>query len=68
MICCGDRLKNLQATIDRQILTQSLGQMEYDRIRTFALTEMGITVLRFWNEQVLKEPAQVLNAISQRLH
>jgi very-short-patch-repair endonuclease len=41
---------------------------EYDRIRTFALTEMGITVLRFWNEQVLKEPARVLNAISQRLH
>lgn len=37
---------------------------EYDKSRTALLNELGITVLRFWNEEVIKDPANVLQKIS----
>ncbi|MCU0490637.1 MAG: endonuclease domain-containing protein, partial [Chloroflexaceae bacterium] len=38
-------------------------QARYDRERTERLEQEGIQVLRFWNNQVLHEPEQVLEAI-----
>ena len=40
---------------------------EYDRSRTAVLNEIGITVLRFWNEQVISDPENVLLRISECL-
>ena len=40
---------------------------EYDDSRTDLLNEIGITVLRFWNEEVIKDPSKVLQRISDRL-
>ena len=37
---------------------------EYDKARTVLLDEYGITVLRFWNEEVLKDIGVVLNKIA----
>jgi very-short-patch-repair endonuclease len=37
---------------------------EYDKSRTALLKELGITVLRFWNEEVIKDPSKVLQRIS----
>ena len=37
---------------------------EYDKARTVLLNEYGITVLRFWNEEVIKDMGRVLNKIS----
>ena len=40
---------------------------EYDKSRTNLLNELGITVLRFWNEDVIKNPGKVINKISEYL-
>jgi very-short-patch-repair endonuclease len=37
---------------------------EYDKARTALLHEHGITVLRFWNEDVIKEIEKVLEKIA----
>ncbi|MEP7372225.1 MAG: endonuclease domain-containing protein [Chitinophagaceae bacterium] len=41
---------------------------EYDNTRTALLNEMGITVLRFWNEELINDPGKVLQKISNHLH
>ena len=41
---------------------------EYDKSRTALLAELGITVLRFWNEEVVSDPAKVLTRIREFLH
>ena len=40
---------------------------EYDRSPTAVLNEIGITVLRFWNEQVIRDPEHVLRRITEYL-
>lgn len=40
---------------------------QYDQARTMALKETGISVLRFWNEEVLTDPGKVLKKISEHL-
>jgi len=40
---------------------------EYDKFRTNLLNELGITVLRFWNEEVIKNPGKVIKKISEYL-
>jgi very-short-patch-repair endonuclease len=40
---------------------------EYDKARTILLNEYGITVLRFWNEEVMKEVERVLEKIGSYL-
>ena len=40
---------------------------EYDKSRTALLNELEITVLRFWNEEVIKNPEEVLQKISGHL-
>jgi very-short-patch-repair endonuclease len=40
---------------------------EYDDSRTASLNETGITVLRFWNEEVISDPSKVLLKISEYL-
>ncbi len=40
----------------------------YDNLRTTMLNEMGITVLRFWNEELINDPSKVLQKISDYLH
>jgi very-short-patch-repair endonuclease len=37
---------------------------EYDNPRTTLLNEIGVTVLRFWNEEVLNDSSGVLQKIS----
>ena len=37
---------------------------EYDQARTVLLNEHGITVLRFWNKEVIKETEKVLQKIA----
>jgi very-short-patch-repair endonuclease len=37
---------------------------EYDKARTVFLNESGITVLRFWNEEVIKEVERALEKIA----
>ena len=41
---------------------------EYDDLRTVLLNEIGITVLRFWNEEITNDSAKVLQKISEHLH
>lgn len=36
----------------------------YDKARTALLNEHGITVLRFWNEEVIRETEKVLEKIA----
>ena len=43
------------------------GAKKYDQIRTTVLNDLGVTVLRFWNDEVLKDPAGVLKRISDHL-
>lgn len=38
---------------------------EYDKGRTFELTELGVTVIRFWNDEVLNDLESVLDRIKQ---
>lgn len=40
---------------------------KYDKSRTALLNEFGITLLRFWNEGVIKDPENVLKEISEYL-
>jgi very-short-patch-repair endonuclease len=40
---------------------------EYDNTRTALLNELGISVLRFWNQEVLNDPEKVLLKISDYL-
>jgi very-short-patch-repair endonuclease len=40
---------------------------EYDRARTVLLNECGVTVLRFWNEEVMKDAEKVLQKIGYYL-
>ena len=40
---------------------------EYDNLRTTILNEMGITVLRFWNIELINDPSKVLQKISNHL-
>ena len=40
---------------------------EYDKARTVLLKEHGITVVRFWNEDVMKEVENVLEKIGSCL-
>ncbi len=40
---------------------------EYDKSRTNLLNELSITVLRFWNEDVIKNPEKVIKKISEYL-
>ena len=40
---------------------------EYDKSRTAVLNELEITVLRFWNEEVIKDSENVLRKISAYL-
>jgi len=40
---------------------------EYDELRTKVLAEMGITVIRFWNEEIINSPEKVLRKISNYL-
>ena len=40
---------------------------EYDKSRTALLNELGNTVLRFWNEDVIKDSSKVLQKISDHL-
>lgn len=43
--------------------SQHLNQQEYDAERTRYLESVGYTVIRFWNNQVLKDMEGVLQAI-----
>jgi very-short-patch-repair endonuclease len=40
---------------------------EYDEARTLLLNELGITVLRFWNDEVVNDPTKVIEKISEYL-
>ena len=40
---------------------------EYDKARTVLLSEYGITVIRFWNEEVIEEIDVVLEKIALHL-
>jgi adenine-specific DNA-methyltransferase len=42
-------------------------QAAYDRRRTAYLRSRGFSVMRFWNEEVLKEPERVLEQIYEAL-
>ena len=42
-------------------------QIERDRVRTLFLESQGYRVLRFWNDEVLKETEGVLIVISEAL-
>ena len=41
---------------------------EYDDSRTLVLNEVGVTVLRFWNEEVMNDIMRVLKKIEENLH
>ena len=41
---------------------------DYDHSRTLLLNEIGVTVLRFWNAEVLTKMPNVLERISRHLH
>ena len=41
---------------------------EYDNSRTALINEIGITVLRFRNKEVIKDPEKILQKISDCLH
>jgi very-short-patch-repair endonuclease len=40
---------------------------DYDKSRTALLTELGTTLLRFWNEEIMTNPAKVLIRIADSL-
>jgi very-short-patch-repair endonuclease len=47
---------------------QHIEQAAYDQERTRFLTAQGYRVLRFWNDEVLKELEAVLSVIGAELH
>ena len=40
---------------------------DYDKLRTALLNETGITVLRFWNEEVISDVSKVLRQVEKYL-
>jgi very-short-patch-repair endonuclease len=42
-------------------------QADYDRCRTKRLTQMGVCILRFWDDQILKHPDVVAEEILRHL-
>ena len=58
---------NLAVELDGNFHTQPETK-EYDVSRTILLNERGITVLRFWNHEVLNEAEKVLQKISDYLY
>jgi very-short-patch-repair endonuclease len=40
---------------------------EYDKSRTALMNEIGITVLRFWNEEVIRDSEKMIRKISDHL-
>ncbi|WP_258867210.1 endonuclease domain-containing protein [Actinobacillus lignieresii] len=48
--------------------SQHAEQMEYDRIRTAYLEEQNFTVIRFWNDEVLRNIDMVLDVIFDVIH
>ncbi len=40
---------------------------KYDQIRTTALNDLGITVIRFWNEEIINDISHVLKKIEAYL-
>ena len=58
--------------MERQLVVELDGghhadQRESDEIRTRALESQGFRVLRFWNDEVLRQPDSVLGAILSHL-
>jgi len=43
-------------------------QQLYDKARTSLLNKQGITIIRFWNRDVINEPGKVLEKIGEYLH
>ena len=41
--------------------------MEYDQTRTTVLDDLGVTVLRFWNDEVITDVSKVLQKIHSYL-
>ncbi|MFA9500620.1 endonuclease domain-containing protein [Mannheimia sp. E30BD] len=48
--------------------SQHAEQIEYDRIRTTYLEEQQFTVIRFWNDEVLRHINMVLDVIFAAIH
>lgn len=48
--------------------SQHAEQMEYDRIRTEFLEKQNFTVIRFWNDEILRNIEMVLDVIFDVLH
>ncbi|MDG2917173.1 endonuclease domain-containing protein [Bisgaard Taxon 10/6] len=48
--------------------SQHAEQIEYDRIRTAYLEEQAFTVIRFWNDEVLRDINMVLDVIFDAVH
>ena len=61
------------ACVERKIIVEVDGgqhgdaQVSYDRDRTEWLRARGYTVLRFWNNDVMRDPESVAEAIRQTL-
>ena len=56
----------LRIELDGNVHT-TIGAKKYDTSRTVLLKEIGITVLRFWNGEVLQNTSKVLQVISTYL-
>jgi very-short-patch-repair endonuclease len=61
--CCAPR-KKLIIELDG---SQHMEQEEYDKERTEYLVSKGYTVLRFWNNDVMKDLDSVIRAIIQAM-
>lgn len=48
--------------------SQHAEQIEYDRTRTAYLEEQAFTVIRFWNNEVLRDINMVLDVIFDAIH
>lgn len=46
---------------------QEPGQAEYDRQRSSDLAEMGIEVMRFWNDEVLNRTEETIERVIQKI-
>ncbi|HEX8277487.1 MAG TPA: endonuclease domain-containing protein [Segetibacter sp.] len=56
--------KKLVIELDGTVHTRQENK-EYDRGRTFELQELGVTVIRFWNDEVLNDTESVLAKIKE---
>jgi very-short-patch-repair endonuclease len=43
------------------------GQAKYDEVRSAKLNELGVRVLRFWDDEILKHPEAVAEEILRQL-